>query len=94
MSFVCKHDEINNKVYLYIKNLLKDIDINETFKNNNLINDNSFYNLNKSINEDYNYFNFFLEKNIIKINNRRSQNIKCPTKNLINWEIWETIFVF
>ena len=94
-----KKNEIKNKEYLYMENLLKDIDINETFKNNNLISDNSFYNLNKAINEnlDYNYFllnqknnknflliNFFSEKNISKINNKMEPNFQMSYEEFNN----------
>ena len=94
-----KKDEIKNQEYLYMENLLKDIDINETFKSNNLINDNSFYNLNKAINEnlDYNYFllnqknnknflliNFFSEKNISKINNKMEPNFQMSYEEFNN----------
>ena len=49
--------ENKNKEYIYMENLLKDIGINDTFENN-LLNDNSYYNKSKLINEslDYNYF--------------------------------------
>ena len=94
-----KKNEIKNKEYLYMENLLKDIDINETFKNNNLIDDNSFYNLNKAINEnlDYDYFllnqknnknflliNFFSEKNISKINNKMEPNFQMSYEEFNN----------
>ena len=78
-----KKNEIKNKEYLYMENLLKDIELTDTFENG-LIEDNCYYNKCKVINEnlDYNYFllnqknnknfliiNFFDEKNITKINN-------------------------
>ena len=78
-----KKNEIKNKEYLYMENLLKDIELTDTFENG-LIEDNCYYNKCKIINEnlDYNYFllnqknnknfliiNFFDEKNITKINN-------------------------
>ena len=78
-----KKNEIKNKEYLYMENILKNIDINETFENG-LIDDNCFYNKCKEINENLNYdyfllnqknnknfliINFFDQKNITKINN-------------------------
>ena len=78
-----KKNEIKNKEYLYMENILKNIDINEKFENG-LIDDNCFYNKCKEINENLNYdyfllnqknnknfliINFFDQKNITKINN-------------------------
>ena len=78
-----KKNEIKNKEYLYMENILKNIDINEMFENG-LIDDNCFYNKCKEINENLNYdyfllnqknnknfliINFFDQKNITKINN-------------------------
>ena len=78
-----KKNEIKNKEYLYMENILKNIDINETFENG-LIDDNCFYNKCKEVNENLNYdyfllnqknnknfliINFFDQKNITKINN-------------------------
>jgi len=90
--------ENKNKEYIYMENLLKDIDINDTFENN-LINDNSYYNKSKLINEsiDYNYFllnqnnnknfliiNFFEEKNISKINNKMEPNYQMTYEEFNN----------
>ena len=92
--------ENKNKEYLYMENLLKDIGINETFENN-LLNDNSYYNKSKLINEslDYNYFllnqknnknfliiNFFEEKNISKINNKMEPNYQMSYEEFNNIE--------
>ena len=90
--------ENKNKEYIYMENLLKDFDINDTFENN-LINDNSYYNKSKLINEsfDYNYFllnqnnnknfliiNFFEEKNISKINNKMEPNYQMTYEEFNN----------
>ena len=83
--------------YIYMENELKDIDINETFEN--IMLDNSYYNINKVINEnlDYNYFllnqknnknfliiNFFDEKNISKINNKMEPNFQMTYEEFNN----------
>ena len=90
--------ENKNKEYIYMENLLKDIGINDTFENN-LFNDNSYYNKSKLINEslDYNYFllnqnnnknfliiNFFDEKNISKINNKMEPNYQMTYEEFNN----------
>ena len=92
-----KKTEIKNKEYIYMENELKDIDINETFEN--IMWDNSYYNINKVINEnlDYNYFllnqknnknfliiNFFDEKNISKINNKMEPNFQMTYEEFNN----------
>ena len=92
--------ENKNKEYIYMENLLKDIGINDTFENN-LLNDNSYYNKGKLINEslDYNYFllnqknnknfliiNFFEEKNISKINNKMEPNYQMTYEEFNNIE--------
>ena len=92
--------ENKNKEYIYMENLLKDIGINDTFENN-LLNDNSYYNKSKLINEslDYNYFllnqknnknfliiNFFEEKNISKINNKMEPNYQMSYEEFNNIE--------
>ena len=92
-----KKTEIKNKEYIYMENELKDIDINETFEN--IMLDNSYYNINKVINEnlDYNYFllnqknnknfliiNFFDEKNISKINNKMEPNFQMTYEEFNN----------
>ena len=83
-----------------MENLLKDIGINDTFENS-LLNDNSYYNKSKIINEslDYNYFllnqknnknfliiNFFEEKNISKINNKMEPNYQMSYEEFNNIE--------
>ena len=92
-----KKTEIKNKEYIYMENELKDIDINETFEN--IMLDNSYYNINKVINEnlDYNYFllnqknnknfliiNFLDEKNISKINNKMEPNFQMTYEEFNN----------
>ena len=92
-----KKTEIKNKEYIYMENELKDININETFEN--IMLDNSYYNINKVINEnlDYNYFllnqknnknfliiNFFDEKNISKINNKMEPNFQMTYEEFNN----------
>ena len=92
--------ENKNKEYIYMENLLKGIGINDTFENN-LLNDNSYYNKSKLINEslDYNYFllnqknnknfliiNFFEEKNISKINNKMEPNYQMSYEEFNNIE--------
>ena len=92
-----KKTEIKNKEYIYMENELKDLDINETFEN--IMLDNSYYNINKVINEnlDYNYFllnqknnknfliiNFFDEKNISKINNKMEPNFQMTYEEFNN----------
>ena len=101
-----KKTENKNKEYLYMENLLKDININETFQNNYL-EDNSYYNKNKSINEklNYDYFllnqknnknfliiNFFEEKNISKINNKMEPNYQMTYEEFNNIDDMETNF--
>ena len=92
-----KKTEIKNKEYIYMENELKGININETFEN--IMLDNSYYNINKVINEnlDYNYFllnqknnknfliiNFFDEKNISKINNKMEPNFQMTYEEFNN----------
>ena len=93
-----KSTEYKNKECIYMENLLKEIDINDTFENN-ILNDNSYYNKNKLINEslDYNNFllnqknhknfliiNFFDEKNISKINNKMEPNYQMTYEEFNN----------
>ena len=95
-----KKNENKNQEYIYMENLLKDISINEYFENN-LLDDNSFYNKIKSINGalDYNYFllnqknnknflliNFFEEKNLDKINNKMEPNYQMTYEEFNNIE--------
>ena len=84
-----KKNEIKNQEYLYMENILKSYNINDTF-DYELINDNkSYYNNTKfiNINLDYNNFllnqknnknfliiNFFSEKNITKFNTLNALN--------------------
>ena len=92
-----KKTEIKNKEYIYMENEIKDININETFEN--IMLDNSYYNINKVINEnlDYNYFllnqknnknfliiNFLDEKNISKINNKMEPNFQMTYEEFNN----------
>ena len=68
-----KKNEIKNKEYLFMENILKDININDTFDNVELINDNkSYYNKSKFINKNLDYNNFLLNqkknKNFLIIN--------------------------
>ena len=93
-----KKNENKNQEYIYMENLLKDISINEYFENN-LLDDNSFYNKIKSINSalDYNYFllnqknnknyliiNFLEEKNKDKINNKMESNYQMTYEEFNN----------
>ena len=93
-----KKNENKNQEYIYMENLLKDISINEYFENN-LLDDNSFYNKIKSINGalDYNYFllnqknnknyliiNFLEEKNKDKINNKMEPNYQMTYEEFNN----------
>ena len=93
-----KQNENKNQEYIYMENLLKDISINEYFENN-LLDDNSFYNKIKSINGalDYNYFllnqknnknyliiNFLEEKNKDKINNKMEPNYQMTYEEFNN----------
>ena len=93
-----KKNENKNQEYIYMENLLKDISINEYFENN-LLDDNSFYNKIKSINSalDYNYFllnqknnknyliiNFLEEKNKDKINNKMEPNYQMTYEEFNN----------
>ena len=83
-----KKTEIKNQEYLYMENILKDYNINDTFDNCEFISNNSYYNINKVINAnlDSNFFslhqnnnknyliiNFFDEKNNT-LNNKMEQN--------------------
>ena len=82
-----KKKEIKNQEYLYMENILKDYNINDTFDNCEFISNNSYYNINKVINAnlDSNFFslhqnnnknyliiNFFDEKNNT-LNNKMEQ---------------------
>ena len=93
-----KKNENKNQEYIYMENLLKDISINEYFENN-LLDDNSFYNKIKSINSalEYNYFllnqknnknyliiNFLEEKNKDKINNKMEPNYQMTYEEFNN----------
>ena len=93
-----KKNENKNQEYIYMENLLKDISINE-YLENNLLDDNSFYNKIKSINSelDYNYFllnqknnknyliiNFLEEKNKDKINNKMEPNYQMTYEEFNN----------
>ena len=46
-----KKNEIKNKEYLYMENILKDYGINDTFDDFNYIDNNSYYNISKNINK-------------------------------------------
>jgi len=65
-----KKNEIKNKEYLYMENILKDYDIKDTFDDFNYIDNNCYYNISKNINKsiDYNYFLKQNHKNFIYIN--------------------------
>ena len=56
-----KKIEIKNNEYIFMENLLKDIDINETFEND-IKGDNSCYNNFKAINENVDYNCFLLNQ--------------------------------
>ena len=82
-----KKNEIKNKEYLYMENILKDYDINDTHDNLSFIgNNNSYYYINKNIDKtlDYNYFllnakNF---KNFLLINFNKME----PNNQLLSYE--------
>ncbi len=82
-----KKNEIKNKEYLYMENILKDYDINDTYDNLSFIgNNNSYYYINKNIDKtlDYNYFllnakNF---KNFLLINFNKME----PNNQLLSYE--------
>ena len=67
-----KKNEIKNKEYLFLENILKDFDLNDTFDNCDYIGNNSYYSINKIINNtlDYNYLslNEKNKKNYLVIN--------------------------
>ena len=101
-----KKIEIKNNEYIFMENLLKDIDINETFEND-IKGDNSCYNNFKAINEnvDYNYFllnqknyknfliiNFFDDKNISKIYNKMEPNYSMSYEEFNNIDDLENNF--
>jgi len=94
-----KTNEIKNKEYLYMENILKNYDINDTFENIDFIDNNSYYNINKTINNslDYNYFllnqknyknilviNFLDEKNKTHINNKMESNYNLSYEEFNN----------
>jgi hypothetical protein len=94
-----KKNEIKNKEYLYMENLLKDYDINDTYENLSFIGNNSYYNMSKNIDKslDYNYFflneknyknflviHFFDEKNNNQINNKMEPNNQVLTYEEFN----------
>ena len=101
-----KKIEIKNNEYIFMENLLKDIDINETFEND-IKGDNSCYNNFKAINEnvDYNCFllnqknyknfliiNFFDDKNISKIYNKMEPNYSMSYEEFNNIDDLENNF--
>ena len=57
-----KKNEIKNKEYLYMENILKDYGINDTFDDFNYIDNNSYYNISKNINKSIDY-NYLLKQN-------------------------------
>ena len=67
-----KKNEIKNKEYLFLENILQDFDLNDIFDNCDYIGNNSYYNINKIINNtlDYNYLslNEKNKKNYLVIN--------------------------
>ena len=94
-----KKNEVKNKEYLYMENLLKDYNINDTFDSPSYFDNNSFYNINKNVNDslDYNYFllnqenyknflmiNFFDEKNKNQINNKMEPNYQLSYEEFNN----------
>ena len=101
-----KKIEIKNNEYIFMENLLKDIDINDTFEND-IKGDNSCYNNFKAINEnvDYNCFllnqkknqnfliiNFFDDKNISKIYNKMEPNYSMSYEEFNNIDDLENNF--
>ena len=92
-----KKNEIKNKEYLYMENILKDYGINDTFDDFNYIDNNSYYNISKNINKsiDYNYLlkqnhnnfiyiNFFDEKIKKIINNKMEPNYQLSYEEFNN----------
>ena len=92
-----KKKEIKNKEYLYMENILKDYDINDTFDDFNYIDNNPYYNISKNINKsiDYNYLlkqnhknfiyiNFLDEKNKKLINNKMEPNYQLSYEEFNN----------
>ena len=94
-----KKNEVKNKEYLYMENLLKDYNINDTFDSPSYFDNNSYYNINKNVNDslDYNYFllnqenyknflmiNFFDEKNKNQINNKMEPNYQLSYEEFNN----------
>ena len=64
-----KKNEIKNKEYLFMENILKDININDTFDNEIIIDNKSFYNNSKFISKNIDYNNFLLNQKKIKNKN-------------------------
>ena len=92
-----KKNEIKNKEYLYMENILKDYGINDTFDDFNYIDNNSYYNISKNINKsiDYNYLlkqnhnnfiyiNFFDEKIKKIIKNKMEPNYQLSYEEFNN----------
>ena len=92
-----KKNEIKNKEYLYMENILKDYGINDIFDDFNYIDNNSYYNISKNINKsiDYNYLlkqnhnnfiyiNFFDEKIKKIINNKMEPNYQLSYEEFNN----------
>ena len=92
-----KKNEIKNKEYLYMGNILKVYDIKDTFDDFNYIDNNSYYNISKNINKsiDYNYLlnqnhksfiyiNFFDEKIKKIINNKMEPNYQLSNEEFNN----------
>ena len=93
-----KKEEIKNKEYLYLENILRDYDIYDTFENSDYIKNDSYYSISKNINKnlDYDYFlvnqknnksylqiNFFDEKNNT-INNKMEPNYQLSYEEFNN----------
>ena len=92
-----KKNEIKNKEYLYMENILKVYDIKDTFEDFNYIDNNSYYNISKNIIKsiDYNYLlnqnhknfiyiNFFDEKFKKIINNKMEPNCQLSNEEFNN----------
>ena len=86
-----KKEEIKNKEYLFLENILKDFDINDTFENTKNKGVDSYYKISKNINKNLDYDIFSLNqknnKNYLQINFFDEKNNKINNKMDPNYQL-------
>ena len=86
-----KKEEIKNKEYLFLENILKDFDINDTFENTKYKSVDSYYKISKNINKNLDYDIFSLNqknnKNYLQINFFDEKNNKINNKMDPNYQL-------